>query len=125
MDPWVATVAEAPNIITVAVVSTTVGGACGWNGGGYCRPGGCYQGYGYGAGYAGGYGCAGGWYGTGIPNGLGWVLCGLGLGGLLGVAAAPVVIAPQPVYAAPVPVGYVPVAAPSAVSIIPQAGPAY
>jgi hypothetical protein len=91
-------------------------GGYGWNGGG------CYRG--------GGYGCAGGWYGTGIPNGLGWTMFGLAAAGALfgGAAAPPVMVAPQPVYAAPVPVvpaGYIPVAAPAAVSIVPQAAPAY
>ncbi len=80
----------------------------GWNGGGYYRPGACGYGcgYGYGRGYGGSCGSAGGWYGTGIPNGLGWVLCGLGLGGLLGMAATPVLVAPQPLYVAPAPVAY-------------------
>lgn len=57
---------------------------CGWGGGW----GGYYRG-----------GCGPGWYGTGIPNGLGWSMFGL--------AAAPVVYAP-PVYSVPAPVYTVP-----------------
>ena len=62
---------------------------------------------GWGGGYNhGGWGCyRGGWYGTGIPNGLGWTLFGLGAAAI----AAPVAyaVAAPPVYAAPYPsVGY-------------------
>ena len=56
--------------------------------------------------YGGWGGCyRGGWYGTGIPNGLGWTMFGLGAAAV----AAPVAyaVAPPPVYAAPYPsVGY-------------------
>lgn len=51
-----------------------------------------------GGGWGGGYrGCCnpGGWYGTGIPNGLGWTMFGLAAAGGLAAGAA---------YAAPAPV---------------------
>jgi hypothetical protein len=53
----------------------------------------CWGGWGYRGGYCG----YGGWYGTGIPNGLGWSLFGLGAGAAI---AAPVVA--STVYARPV-----------------------
>jgi hypothetical protein len=69
---------------------------CGWGGGW--------------GGYRGG--CGSGWYGTGIPNGLGWTMFGLAAAG--GVAAgaacaAPVVygtpyVFPAPVYTVPAPI---------------------
>ena len=80
----------------------------GWGGGGggYYRP--CNVGWG------GGYyrgGCnPGGWYGTGIPNGLGWTMFGLAAAGGLAAGAACAApayggyYAPAPVYAAPAPV---------------------
>ena len=59
--------------------------------------GGYRGGYGYYGGYRGCYG--GGWYGTGIPNGLGWTMFGLGAAAL----AAPVAYAAAaPVYSVPV-----------------------
>lgn len=64
---------------------------CGWGGGW----GGYYRG-----------GCGSGWYGTGIPNGLGWSMFGVAAAGGLAAGAAyaaPVVCAP-PVYAVPAPV---------------------
>lgn len=56
-------------------------------------------------GYRGCWGGYGGWYGTGIPNGLGWTMFGLGAAATV---AAPVVAASYaaPVYAAPYPVNY-------------------
>ena len=83
----------------------------------YYGGGGC--GGGYGGGGCGGYG---GWYGTGIPNGLGWTMFGLAAAGAILGAGAPPPPQPMPY---PVPVGYIPVAAPAAVSIVPQAAPAY
>ena len=67
---------------------------CGWGGGW--------------GGYRGG--CGPGWYGTGIPNGLGWTMFGLAAAGGVATAAAyaaPVVygtpyVVPAPVYSAPV-----------------------
>lgn len=72
----------------------------GWGGGGWNE--GCAGGY-----YRGGCN-PGGWYGTGIPNGLGWTLFGLAAAGVLaaGAACAPAYgtyVAPAPVYA-PAPV---------------------
>ena len=64
-----------------------------YGGGGYYRGG--YGGY-----YHGGcWGGNGGWYGTGIPNGLGWTMFGLGAAGVAATVAAPY-LAP-PVYAVP------------------------
>ena len=116
-------------VVLLSAPSLRANSWCGAGGGGYYRGGygwnggGCYRG--------GGYGCAGGWYGTGIPNGLGWTMFGIAsVGALLGGAAAapPVYVAPQPVYIPPVPVipaGYIPVPPPAVVSIIPQAAPVY
>ena len=107
------------------------GGSCGWNGGGSYYRGGGYGWNGGGCYRGGGYGCAGGWYGTGIPNGLGWTMFGIASVGALmsgAEAAPPVYAAPQPVYIPPVPVipeGYIPVPPPGVVSIIPQAAPVY
>ena len=73
---------------------------CGWGGGW--------------GGYRGG--CGPGWYGTGIPNGLGWSMFGLAaVGGVaVGAACAAPVVYTAPVYAAPAPVYAAPVyAAPS------------
>ena len=53
-----------------------------WGGGGY--RGGWGGGY-----YHGGYCGGNGWYGTGIPNGLGWSLFGLGVAGTAAAVAAP------------------------------------
>ena len=85
------------------------GGGC-YNGGGYHHGGGnCYRGgYGYGGGgygYGGYYpyyggGCAGGWYGTGLPNGVGWTLFGIVSALTLGIVPAPTMVttvyAPSP-----------------------------
>jgi hypothetical protein len=65
----------------------------------------CGGGYGYRGGYCGGNR---GWYNTGIPNGLGWTLFGLGAAGALAGGAAwaaqpPVVVAPPGGYYAPNP----------------------
>ena len=68
---------------------------CGWGGGW----GGYYRG-----------GCGPGWYGTGIPNGVGWSMFGLAAAGGLAAGAAyaaPVVYAP-PVYSVPAPVYTIP-----------------
>ena len=74
----------------------------------YSGNGGCRN---YGGYYGGGGGYYGGWYGTGIPNGLGWTLFGLaagsailGGGGYYGGAPAVVYVptAPPP----SVPAGY-------------------
>jgi hypothetical protein len=57
---------------------------------------------------AGPYYC-GGWYGTGIPNGLGWTLFGVGAAGVLAAVAAPFVSRPVytvPAYGYPAPVYY-------------------
>jgi hypothetical protein len=59
----------------------------GWGGWGGCR---------------GGWGGYGGWYGTGIPNGLGWTMFGLGTAATAAAIAAPVYASYAPVYAAPV-----------------------
>lgn len=77
------------------IPASQAGPYCGWGGGW--------------GGYRGGYGP--GWYGTGIPNGLGWTMFGLAaVGGLAAGAAyaAPVIYAP-PVYATPVYATSVPV----------------
>ena len=62
-------------------------GGRGWGGwgGGYYRGGYCYG--------------NGGWYGTGIPNGLGWTMFGLGVAGAAAAVASPYVA--PPVYAVP------------------------
>jgi hypothetical protein len=76
------------------IPAVQAGPYCGWGGGW--------------GGYRGG--CGPGWYGTGIPNGLGWTMFGLAAAGGLAAGAAcaaPVVYAP-PVYAAPAPVYTVP-----------------
>ena len=55
--------------------------------------------------YGGHWGGCGGWYGSGIPNGLGWTLFGLGAAAAV---ATPVIAASYaaPVYAAPYPAYY-------------------
>ena len=85
-------------LLCLAVTSTPTANAYYYGGGGYYRGG--YGGY-----YHGGYwGGNGGWYGTGIPNGLGWTMFGLGAAGAAAAIAAPYVA--PPVYAAPAPVVY-------------------
>ncbi len=83
-----------------------------------------YGGNGWG-GYRGGYGgyhggCGyGGWYGTGIPNGLGWTLAGLGAAGVMAAVATPFVT--QPVYAVPAAPVYV--QGPPQVAVAQQSAP--
>lgn len=77
-------------LVSALVPAAQAGPYCGWGGGW-----GGYRGW-----------CGSGWYGTGIPNGLGWTMFGLAAAGGLAAGAAyaaPVVYAP-PVYAAPAPV---------------------
>ena len=90
--------------LTIIIALTFAGVSNAWvAAGGYHGGGGYYRGgYGCGGGYyRGGYGCGGrygGWYGTGIPNGLGWTLFGLGVAGAVCAPPPPVYYIPQPVY---------------------------
>jgi len=58
----------------------------------------------YYGGYRGGYCGYGGWYGSGIPNGLGWTIFGVSAAAILATITAP--LFSRPVYAVPPPGTY-------------------
>lgn len=84
--------------LTIIIALTFAGVSNAWVAAGGYHGGGGYYRCGY---YRGGYGCGGrygGWYGTGIPNGLGWTLFGLGVASAVCTPPPPVYYIPQPVY---------------------------
>jgi hypothetical protein len=80
MKKHVSLIVAAAMVLTLSGTASANpnGGGYRGGGGGYYHGGGYYRGGGWG-GYRGGYG----WYGTGVPNGLGWAMFGLGAAGAL------------------------------------------